>query len=89
MAGFSPEKAFDELRAVVEENSPNADFARIRQAFDFAVAAHAGQVRKDGSPYVTHAIAAAEIAGEMGLDEEAIMAALRSNTCIPPGSVSR
>ena len=76
MTEFSPDRAFDELKAVLEENSPNADLARIRQAFDFAVAAHAGQKRKDGSPYVTHAIAAAKIAGEMGLDDEAIMAAL-------------
>ncbi len=76
MAEFSPDKAFDELSAVLEENSPNADLARIRQAFDFAVVAHDGQKRKDGSPYVTHAIAAAMIAGEMGLDDESIMAAL-------------
>ncbi len=76
MAEFSPDVAFEQLRAVLEENNPNADLTRIRQAFDFAVQAHQGQVRKDGSPYVTHAIAAAEIAGEMGLDDEAVMAAL-------------
>ena len=49
---------------------------RIRRAFDFAVEAHNGQKRKDGSPYVTHAIAAATIAAQMGLDDEAIIAAL-------------
>ncbi len=76
MTEFQPDAAFAELSAVLEENSPNADLARIRQAFDFAVAAHDGQKRRDGSPYVTHAIAAAKIAGEMGLDDESIMAAL-------------
>ena len=76
MAEFSPDQAFDQLMAVLRENCHNVDPDRIRQAFDFAVAAHDGQLRKDGSPYVTHAIAAAEIAGEMGLDDEAIMAAL-------------
>ncbi len=76
MADFSPDVAFEQLQAVLEENNAGSDLARIRRAFDFAVAAHDGQVRKDGSPYVTHAIAAAEIAGEMGLDDESIMAAL-------------
>ena len=76
MAEFSPDKAFADLAAVLEENSPGADLARIRRAFDFAVTAHEGQKRRDGSPYVTHAIAAARIAGEMGLDDESIMAAL-------------
>ncbi len=76
MAEFSPDKAFAELAAVLEENGTGADLARIRKAFDFAVTAHAGQKRRDGSPYVTHAIAAAKIAGEMGLDDESIMAAL-------------
>ncbi len=76
MAEFSPDKAFADLAAVLEENSPGADLARIRRAFDFAVTAHEGQKRRDGSPYVTHAIAAAKIAGEMGLDDESIMAAL-------------
>ena len=76
MIEFSPEKAFQEFRIVVLENSPNADMDLIRQAFDFAVTAHEGQKRKDGSPYVTHAIAAATIAAEMGLDDIAIAAAL-------------
>ena len=73
---FLPEKSFEEFKAVVLENSPHADIDRIRRAFDFAVAAHEGQKRKDGSPYVTHTIAAATIAAEMGLDDEAIVAAL-------------
>ena len=73
---FSPEKAFEEFKAVVLENSPHADVDLIRRAFDLAVAAHEGQKRKDGSPYVTHAVAAATIAAEMGLDDEAVVAAL-------------
>ncbi len=76
MTEFSPENAYNEFAAVVEENSPHADMQRIRGAFDYAVAAHEGQKRRDGSPYVTHAIAAATITAEMGLDDEAIIAAL-------------
>ncbi len=80
MTEFSPDKAFEGLAAVLRENSPNADLDRIRGAFDFAVAAHEGQKRKDGTPYVTHTIAAAMIAAEMGLDDESIMAALLHDT---------
>ena len=73
---FSPDKAFEEFSDVVLKNSPHADMARIRRAFDYAVSAHNGQNRKDGSPYVTHTIAAATIAAQMALDDDAIIAAL-------------
>ncbi len=76
MEEFSPEKSFEELKATVLENSPHANIPLIRRAFDCAVQAHSGQKRKDGSPYVTHTIAAAVIAAEMGLDDVSIVAAL-------------
>ncbi len=80
MAEFSPDEAFAELAAVLRENSPNADLVRIRQAFDFALRAHEGQKRKDGSPYFTHVAAAAVITAEMGLDDESVMSALLHDT---------
>ncbi len=80
MTEFSPDQAFEDLAQVVRQNSASADLQRIRHAFDFACQAHEGQKRKDGSPYVTHAIAAATIAAEMGLDDESIMAALLHDT---------
>ncbi len=61
---------------VIRENNPAADLSRIRSAFDMAAQAHKDQRRKDGSLYVTHPLASAEIIAEMGLDEEAIIAAL-------------
>lgn len=76
MEAFVPEQAFEDFKKTVLENNPHANMERVRQAFDFAVAAHEGQKRKDGSPYVTHTIAAAAIAAEMGLDDESIIAAL-------------
>ena len=80
MTEFVPDNAFDELASVIRENTPNADLDRIRRAFDFAAAAHQGQKRKDGSPYFTHAVAAARITAEMGLDDESVMAALLHDT---------
>ncbi len=67
---------YDELKSAVLAQNPLADLGRIHAAFDCAERAHSGQLRKDGSPYVTHAIAAAQIAVEMGLDEDSIVAAL-------------
>ncbi len=61
---------------IIKDNNPAADLSRIRAAFDFSSSAHANQRRKDGSPFVSHPLAAAEIVAEMGLDEEAIIAAL-------------
>ena len=76
MEEFSPEKSFEELKAAALENSPNANIPLIRRAFDYAIKSHDGQKRKDGSPYVTHTIAAAIIAAQMGLDDVSVVAAL-------------
>ncbi len=76
MIDFIPDKFYADLEQVFLENNPHGDTARLRSAFDFAVDAHEGQKRKDGSPYVTHTIAAAAIAAEMGLDDDSVIAAL-------------
>ena len=52
------------------------DMGRIRAAYDMARLAHSGQLRRDGSPYVTHCVAAADISVDMGLDEDSVVAAL-------------
>jgi len=77
---FIPERAFDELKAKILEVNPTADMTHIRRAFDYVVTAHEGQKRMDGSPYVTHVIAATKIAAEMGLDDEALTACLLHDT---------
>ncbi len=48
----------------------------IRRAGLAAIAAHEGQLRRTGEPYVTHPIAVAEIAADLGLDATTIAAAL-------------
>ena len=66
--------------AALEEKIKNCgvemDMGRIRAAYDMARLAHSGQLRRDGSPYVTHCVAAADISVDMGLDEDSIVAAL-------------
>ncbi len=53
-----------------------SDIERIRKAYRFADAAHLGQLRASGEPYITHPIAVAAQCTEWKLDAQAIMAAL-------------
>ena len=75
---FSPavEQSYRELVHKIDDAHMLLDLGRVRAAFELAARAHADQKRKDGSPYVTHAVAAAEIIVEMGMDEDSIVAAL-------------
>ena len=73
---LDPDKMYEALEAKIKESGYVIDLTRIRAAYAMAKTAHAGQKRKDGSPYVTHCVAAAQITVEMGLDEDSIVAAL-------------
>jgi len=64
------------LEDVVLESHPGADMSRIRAAFEFARNAHGPQLREDGTEYITHPLASAEIIAEIGLDEDSLCAAL-------------
>ncbi len=64
------------LYAAVLEEHPGADLEPVGRAFDLALAAHEGQKRATGEPYVTHPIASAQILAELGIDTVAIQAAL-------------
>ena len=69
------------LEDTVRAYNPTASFDKIRAAYEFAAAAHQGQLRKDGSPFVTHPLAVAQIvAEELHLDSESIEAALLHDT---------
>ena len=55
---------------------PGADMEIIDRAVAYAQDKHKDQKRKDGSPYIIHPLAVAEIVAEMGLDTDAILGAL-------------
>ena len=75
------QEQYQHLEDTIRAYNPGANFEQIRAAFDFAEAAHAGQLRKDGSPFVTHPLAVAQIlAEELHLDSESIAAALLHDT---------
>ena len=73
---LDPDKMYAELEEKIKLSGHPMDLGRIRAAYEMARTAHSGQKRKDGSPYVTHVVAASEIAVEMGLDEDSVIAAL-------------
>ncbi len=56
------------------------DAQRLFSAFSYADSAHSGQLRKDGSPYITHPLAVAEIVADLELDTDSIIAALLHDT---------
>ncbi len=73
---LDPDKMYEELEDKIKKSCHGMDIGRIRAAYEMARTAHSGQKRKDGSPYVTHCVAAADISVDMGLDEDSIIAAL-------------
>ena len=70
------DQLFEKLREAIERYAPYADETRIRKAYDFAARRHENQKRKSGEPYIIHPVAVAELIAEIGLDTDAIVAAL-------------
>ncbi len=68
------------LVAIYREHHPRSSPALISKAYAQAAAAHAGQTRKSGEPYVTHPVAVATVVAELGLDDATIVAALLHDT---------
>ena len=72
---------YQHLEDTVRGYNPSANFQQIRQAYELAREMHGTQMRKDGSPFITHPLAVAQIvAEELHLDSESIIAALLHDT---------
>ncbi|HTT59907.1 MAG TPA: bifunctional (p)ppGpp synthetase/guanosine-3',5'-bis(diphosphate) 3'-pyrophosphohydrolase [Acidimicrobiales bacterium] len=68
--------SLERLIARFHEHHDDGDAELIRRAGIAAINAHEGQLRRTGEPYVTHPIAVASIAADLGLDEVTLAAAL-------------
>jgi RelA/SpoT family (p)ppGpp synthetase len=64
------------LVETLETYLPDEQVAQVLRAYEFGAAAHEGQTRKSGEPYITHPVAVAQELAEMHLDSEAICAAI-------------
>lgn len=72
--------ASDDLIGRVRSYNPRSDIALIRAAYDYALAAHEGQFRRSGEPYITHPVAVAALLAEQRLDDATIITALLHDT---------
>ena len=70
------EEHYASMCDAIKKHLPGADMALIDRAVDYANRKHKLQKRKDGSPYIIHPLAVAQIVAEMGLDCDAILGAL-------------
>ena len=70
------EDHYASMEKAIRKHLPSADMALIDRAVEYANAKHQYQKRKDGSPYIIHPLAVAEVVAEIGLDMDAILGAL-------------
>ena len=66
----------DDLLARTRQYLPEDKVARVAEAYSFAEAAHEGQVRKSGDPFISHPLDAAMTVAGLQLDAKAVAAAL-------------
>lgn len=67
---------YDSLMRAIRRYTPYADMDAVERAIRYADEKHKNQKRKDGSSYIIHPLAVAEIVAEIGLDTDAILGAL-------------
>ena len=72
----SYQEHYDSMIRAINKYMPGTDLAIVNKAVDYANEKHKLQKRKDGSPYIIHPLAVAEIVAELGLDTDAILGAL-------------
>ena len=67
---------YGSMYQAIQKYMPDADMDLVDKAVEYARAKHKEQLRKDGSPYIIHPLAVAEIVAELGLDMDALLGAL-------------
>ena len=65
-----------DLLTTFRDHHPKADTSLIERAYEVALGAHVGQIRKSGEPYIHHPMAVATIVARQGLDDVTVAAAL-------------
>ena len=66
----------NQLISKLENYLPPEQVEKVQQAYEFGAAAHKGQKRLSGEPFISHPIAAANILAELHVDAETIIAAI-------------
>lgn len=67
---------YQALEEKVLAYAPNIDTKKLYNAFTYADRMHSKQMRRDGTPYITHPLAVADIVADLKLDIDSLCAAL-------------
>ena len=70
------DKTFEELIKRLADLDKHYNLNKVRSAYEYAKEMHNGQKRESGEPYITHPLAVATILIDLGMDTDAICAAL-------------
>ena len=65
-----------QLTLRLKEYLKQDDIAQVWEAYRYSAAAHEGQIRRSGEPYITHPVSVACILAELHLDTPTLLAAL-------------
>lgn len=79
------------IKTVIEKilsYKPHANVERIKKAYIFSREAHCSQKRVEGSPYINHPLAVADILADMRLDTPTIAAGLLHDTVEDTGTTT-
>ena len=67
---------YEELEESMRTSGRPYDFELVDRAYQLANAAHSGQFRRSGEPYICHPLSVASILVDLGMDSESLAAAL-------------
>lgn len=68
----TPVQNLEDLEQRILKYFSNADLSSVRRAYQISEAAHQGQIRRSGEPYISHPLSVAGILAELHLDLESI-----------------
>src|ERR671922_2483420 len=85
----APEVTISSLIEKVSAYSPEGAEELLAEAYAVAHAAHRGQIRKSGEPFVYHPLATADILAELRLDPTTIAASLLHDVLEDTGITKR
>ena len=79
LTALAPDPCPDQVEQLAQRLKPYLppeQIERVRLAYRIGAAAHEGQTRKSGEPYITHPIAVATLLADLGMDAETLCAAI-------------
>ena len=76
----TPDEAFAQLEELTQGYMSADERSMLTRAYRFASAAHEGQKRKSGEPFIVHPIEVGVILADLRMDAETVCAALLHDT---------